>query len=380
VTRASAGYAHDLLPDGPGHQTRVSMLFAELADRIAGWYARLGRQTGGSGALLGTFDGLQAGVQLWPKLRVNGFFGFPVDSTRAAPDRERKFVGLSADVGTLADAWDLSFYAVNQRYQGMTDRQAVGSEVRYFKPGVSVIGLVDYDIHYRVLNSAMLLGTFTLPARWTLNFNVDQRKSPSLTTRNAMTGQPVRRFDELFGLYTPAQIEQLALDRTADAQTYSVGLSRAISERWQWSLDAATMRFGATPASGGVAATATPGNDTAISTQLLGYGLFRRGDVTSLGLQYQTGDTQRMYSLGLGAQLPIGERWRLGPRLRIDRRELDTDSSTSTTYAPALRAELRGKHLTLEAEGGAEFGSRDAGTATQDSSRHYFSVGYRYDF
>jgi hypothetical protein len=380
LTRASAGYVHDLLPDGPGHQTRVSLLFAELADRIAGWYARLGRQSGGSGALLGTFDGAQAGVQLWPKLRVNGFFGFPVDSTRAAPDRERKFVGLSADVGTLADAWDLSFYAVDQTYQGLTDRQAVGSEVRYFKPGISVIGLADYDVHYRELNSVMLLGTFALPARWTLNFNVDRRRSPGLATRNAMVGQPVRRFDELFGFYTPAEIERLALDRTAESQTYSIGLSRAINERWQWSLDAGTMRIGATPASGGVAATEASGNDTAVSTQLLAYGLFRRGDVTSVGLQYQTGETQRAYSLGFGTQLPFGERWRVGPRLRIDRRELVSEGSTSTTYAPALRAELRGRHLTFEAEGGAEFGSRDSGTATQDSTRHYISVGYRYDF
>lgn len=380
VTRASAGYAYDMLPDGPGSQSRVTTLFAELADRVLGWYARLGRQTGGSGALVGTFDGLQAGYQLWPKVRVNGFFGFPVDSTRAGPDTDREFVGVSADVGTLGNAWDLSVYAVTQQYHGMTDRQAVGSEVRYFKPGVSLIGLLDYDVHYNVLNSAMVIGTFALPARWTLNFNVDQRKSPGLSTRNAMIGQPVRRFDELFGLYTPAEIEQLALDRTADSSTYSVGVSHPLGQRWQWSLDASRMSFGATPASGGVAATIEPGADTAVSTQLLGYGLLGRGDVTSLGFQYQTGEEQRMLSLGLGAQLPLGARWRLGPRLRVDRRELESDASTTLTWAPAMRAELRGRRTTVEIEGGAELGSRDFGAATEDSTRYYFSLGYRYDF
>jgi len=380
VTRASAGYAHDLLPDGPGNQTRVTTLFAELVDRIGGWYGRLGRQTGGSAALLGTFDGVQAGYQLWPRLRVNGFFGFPVDSTRAGPDSDRRFFGLSADVGTLASAWDLSFYALTQQYHGVTDRQAVGSEVRYFKPGVSLVGLVDYDVHYHALNSAMLLGTFALPARWTLNINLDRRRSPGLSTRNAMIGQPVTQFDELFGLYTPAQVEQLALDRTAEASAWSIGVSRPIGERWQWSLDAASLTFGATPASGGVPATIEPGTDTAVSTQLLGYGLFGRGDVTSLGFQYQTGDTQQMQSLGLGLQLPLGERWRLGPRLRVDQRKLEADASTSTTYTPALRAEMRGQHLTIEVEGGAELGSRDLGQQTEDSSRYYFSLGYRYDF
>ena len=85
TTRASAGYGYDMLADGPGSQSRVSLFFAELTDRVAGWYARLGRQAGGSGGLMGTFDGMQAGYQLWPELRVNGFFGLPggLDTRRA---------------------------------------------------------------------------------------------------------------------------------------------------------------------------------------------------------------------------------------------------------------------------------------------------------
>ena len=380
TTRASAGYSYDMLGDGPGSQSRVTLLFAEVADRIAGWYARLGRQAGGTAGLMGTFDGMQAGYQLWPRLRVNGFFGFPVDSTREGPDSSRKFVGVSADVGTLANAWDLSFYAVDQQYSGVTDRQAVGGEVRYFRPGITLVGLADFDIHYSTLNTALLLGTFTLPARWTLNFNVDHRKSPGLATRNAMIGQPVRRFDELFGMYTPQEIQQLALDRTSESQTYSVGVSRPFGERWQWSLDASSMTLGSTRASGGVAATPSSGTDTAVSTQALGYGLFGRGDVTSLGLQYQTGDSAQMLSLGVGTQLPIGQRWRVGPRLRLDQRKLESDRSTSFVYSPALRAEMRGKHLTFEVEGGAEIGSRDVGTSSENASRYFFSLGYRYDF
>ena len=380
ITRASAGYSHDMLPDGPGNQSRVSLMFAEFVDRMAGWYARLGRQAGGSGGLMGTFDGAQAGYQLWPRLRVNGFFGYPVDSTSSGPDQERQFVGLSVDVGTLANAWDFSFYAVDQQYLGTTDRQAVGTEVRYFRQGISVIGLADYDVHYNALNNAQLLGTFALPGRWTANVNIDRRKSPGLSTRNAMIGQPVTRFSELFGLYSQDQVEQLALDRTAESTTYSAGISRPFGERWQWSLDAARMKFGSTPASGGVPATVEPGADTAVSTQLLGYGLFGHGDVTSLGLQYQTGASQQMLSLGLSAQVPIAEVWRIGPRLRIDQRKLTSDGSRSTTYAPSLRAELRAKRLTLELEGGTELGSRDLGTSTVDSSRYYFSMGYRYDF
>ena len=130
----------------------------------------------------------------------------------------------------------------------------------------------------------------------------------------ALIGQPVRRFDELFGLYSPQQIEQLALDRTSESQMYSAGVSRPFGERWQWSLDASTMTLGSTRESGGVPATPSSGTDTAVSTQVLGYGLFGRGDVTSLGLQYQTGENAQMLSLGVGTRsswgrCPIRSTW-----------------------------------------------------------------------
>jgi hypothetical protein len=55
-------------------------------------------------------------------------------------------------------------------------------------------------------------------------------------------------------------------------------------------------------------------------------------------------------------------------------------SATQTTYVPTLRTEWRVGHFTMEAEGGAEFGSRDFGQTTEDTTRYYFSLGYRYDF
>jgi len=379
-TRAAAGYTLDMLRDGPGDQSRITTLFAELSDRDLDWTARIGRQAGNAGGIFGTFDGLYAGYQVRPRFRLNASFGYPVESTSDGPQTDRRFYGLSADFGTFAEAWDLSVYAIGQEFFGATDRQAIGTEVRYFRPGVTFVGLVDYDVHYQDLNNAMLLGTFALPARWTVNFNLDHRRSPSLTTRNAMIGQPVTSFDQLFDLFTADQIEQLARDRTAQSDTITLSASRPLGERWQWSIDAATMNLGGTPASGGVAATPDSGTDVAVSTQLLGFGLFGRGDVETLGLQYQTSDTIQTMSLGLSSQFPVGERWRLLPRLRVDHRSFDVDGSTQTTYVPTLRTELRVRRFTMEFEGGAEIGTRDFGQSTEDTTRYYFSLGYRYDF
>ncbi len=380
ASRVSGGYGFDLLNDGPGDQARVSLMFAELHDRNLDWTLRGGRQSGSAGGLLGTFDGLYAGYQWRPRLRLNTFFGYPVDSTRDGPATDRQFYALSADFGTFANAWDVSVYAVTQDYFGMTDRQAIGSELRYFRPGRTFVGLVDYDIHYQDLNNLMLLGTIALPARWTMSINLDHRKSPSLAARNAMIGQPVSSFDQLFGLFTRDEIEQLAEDRTAESDVYTLSLSRPFGERWQWTMDVSSMSLSATPASGGVIETPDSGTDLIFATQALGYGLFGRGDVTSLGMLYQVGDTTDTMALGLNAQFPVGQAWRIGPRLRIDQRDFHTDGSQQLLYAGGLRTEVRWQHLSVEFEGGAEFGQRTLGEASEDTTRYFFSLGYRYDF
>jgi hypothetical protein len=379
-SRASAGFGLDLLDDGPGNQSRVTLLFAEIHDHEFDWTVRGGRQSGGLGGLLGTFDGLYAGYQLRPTLKLNAHVGYPVESTRSGTETDRRFYALSADFGTFANAWDMSVYAISQEYYGLTDRQAIGTELRYFRPGLTFVGLLDYDLHYQDLNDVLLLGTFALPARWTMSVNLDHRRSPSISSRNALIGQPVTRFDQLFGLFSPDEIEQLARDRTAQSDVYTLSLSRPLGDRWQWMVDVTDMTLGGTPESGGVAATPGSGNDLFVSTQVLGYGLVRDGDVSSLGLQFQHGDAMSAMSLGLNTQFPLGNAWRVGPRLRVDQREFHVDGSQQWLYAPSLRTELRGKRVSLEFEGGAEFGKRSLDDASEDTTRYYLSLGYRYDF
>ena len=367
------------MQNGPGSQATVSLLFGEVHDRVLDWTIRGGRQSGTLGGLIGTFDGLFGGYQVLPKVRVNALLGYPVDSTRSSPSNDRKFYALSADFGTFAEAWDVSLYAISQDYYGFTDRQAVGTELRYFRPGLTFVGLLDYDIHFGDLNDVLLLATAALPARWTVSANLDHRKSPGLSLQNALIGQPVRTFDQLFGLYSSAQVEQLALDRSAESDTYTLSLSRPFGERWQWSMDLSGISISATPASGGVEATLASGTDTIVSTQALAYGLFDRGDVSSLGLQYQTGNASDMISIGLYTQQPIGQAWRISPRLRFDQRKFHADGSKQMLYAPGIRTEMHWQRLWLELEGGAEIGTRTIGDSSADATRYYFSLGYRYD-
>jgi hypothetical protein len=379
-SRLSAGFIKDLLPDGPGDQTHLSTAFVEFGDRQIDWAARLGRQTRNTGGLFGTFDGLAVGYQILPSMRLNAVVGYPVDSTRDGLETSREFYALAADLGTFADVWDFSLYTVSQQLEGATDRQAVGTEIRYFKPGRTLIALADYDLHYQELNNSLLVATLELPARWTLSANLDRRKSPGLSLRNALIGQPVSTIEELLALFPLSEVEQIALDRTTDSQLYSVSVSRPFGERWQWILDASRFDIGGTPASAGVDEVTDLGPEDAISLQGIASSLFGGSDLSSILLRYQTSDTTTVKTVGINTRFAIGGDWRLGPRIRVDQRRFLIEGSEQMLYTPTLRLELLKKYVLFECEAGAEIGRRDLITSEENTQRLYFSLGYRMNF
>ncbi len=380
IARVSAGYAKDLLQNGPGDQVRVSSAFVEVNDRSRGIAGRLGRQSRNSGGLLGTFDGLYTSWQVRPRISISSALGVPVESTRDSPNTDRRFLGLAANFGPFSEKYDVGVFAVEQQYSGVTDRRAIGVEARYFVAGRTLLGMVDYDLFYKALNSVVVMGSVQLPARWTASFNVDHRKAPVLTTRNALIGQPAQTLDELQNLFSPAEIQRLAEDRTPLSDIFTLSLSRPIGERLQMSIDAYATRIAATPESGGVAATPETSLEKTIQLQLMASSLLRANDLVSVSGRYQDGTLQKIASLGFATRMPIGGAWRIGPRLRIDRREATLDAATETLYVPALRIDYQRGGSWVELEGGAELGKRVIPEESEKSQRYYFSLGYRFTF
>jgi hypothetical protein len=311
---------------------------------------------------------------------VDAAYGYPVDTSRQGFDTLRRFTGLSVDFGTFKNAWDVALYGVSQRIDGKSDREAVGTEARYFRPGRTVVALADYDTHFQELNNALLLATFALPDRWTVTANVDRRKSPSLSLRNALIGQTVTSFDELLRLLPLSDIEQLAADRTADSNLYSLSVARPFGERWQWTLDYSHFDTAGTPASGGVDEVPDIGADKAITLQGIAAGLFGGNDFSALVLRHQTGASVDIDSVGVSTRFPLWGSWRLGPRLRVDQRTIHDDGSRQMLYAPTLRLDLQQPRTLFECELGAEIGHRTLGTSKEDMTRYYFSLGYRVNF
>jgi len=378
--RFTGGSEHDFLDNGPGDEARVAFMYADAANRDRSAAMRLGRQSRSTGGVLGRFDGVHAAYQASERARLNLVAGYPVDSSSDSPQTERVFYGASVDLGTYSKVWDFVLFFIDQRIGDLTDRRAVGGEVRYFAPGRSLLGLADYDIGYDALNTFLLIGNWTLADRTTLNLVVDYRRSPLLTTRNALQGQLATTIEELQQSFTEDEIRQLAEDRSAESRTVTIGASRPLSEKLQISADLTVTSLGGTPASGGVPAIPGTGNDYFLNVQLLGSNLIKSGDIAILGLRYADTSTAQTTSLSLNTRYPVTAAWRLNPRIRLDHRD-NRDGSTQWTVAPSLRTEYRWKrHVRLELEAGAEWTLLDADTGTDDSAAYFLVLGYRTDF
>jgi hypothetical protein len=389
--RVAAGYAYDTLdrPRASGNQSRVSYAYLDVADRKYDIEARVGRQSLNTGGVLGRFDGLHLGYEIKSGTVLNFTTGYPVDSSREGTATDRSFYGIGVEWLGLKDAWDLgAFYNAGQ-IAGIKDRESVGGEIRYIDQSRSLIGMVDYDISYNALNSALVLGSWRFESLLSLNVLFDIRQSPILTTRNALIGQRVVSMDELLLVFNEDEIRQLAEDRTSQTETMSLGLSRPLFDRFQINTDVTMTRTDATIQSGSVQAVPDSGSQLYFSTSLIGSSLLMSGDINIIGLRYSSTRSSDTTMLTLDARYPLRQGLRLNPRLRLSVRDNKLGGSEEWIAAPSLRMILRWRRrYRLELEMGGQWSNRKfdlvvnplVENTTEETQGYFLNLGYRADF
>ena len=381
--RLTAGYRSNLMEEtrpSSGNDLRLSYAYADLADARTGLRGRVGRQTRNTGGVLGRFDGVNLTYALNDRLRFEAVSGRPVYSTARDPDDDRMFQGISTTFAPFDNNLDFGLFYLEQEIDGLTDRQAIGAEVRYFGDNQSLWSIVDYDTGFEELGSVFIQGSWRLPANFTITGVLDRRRSPFLSLGNALVGQQLESFEELRVFFTEEEIRQFALDRSAATTTYTFGLSRPFSPKLSMNLNASISSINATPESGGVAA--TPDSEYSYySADIVASSLFTEGDVGIVGLRYAVSETTDVYSTTFDTRFPIGRGWRISPRLRVDYREIRTDQSTQWIYTPGLRVQDRmGRRVRFELQTGKQFSTREMATSDQDRESWFVNAGYQLFF
>ncbi len=379
--RFTGGHKQNFL-EGEQDDYSISALSFDIKDKGQGLYAKVGRHSLTSGGVLGRFDGVHVSSQLNKIIKLNGVFGFPVDSVRQTDvHADKKFYGMSIDWGTFAERWNFNTFIINQTNNGLTDRSAVGAEARYFDPKKAFFALLDYDIFFQAINIFMFNGHWTLPSKTTLNLILDYRKSPLLMTNNAIQGQGVEEITDLFSRFSDDDLKQLAMDRSANSKSITIGFTQDINQDLQWNTDFSVSAIEGTVSSGGVEGSEEVRPDYTCSTQLVASNVFKPDNIVISGLTYTNTVTSDTYSVSLDDRYPLTQKIRLGPRIRFDYRETKGSNDARTTIRPTLRIDYDITRWTrFEFEGGFEWASDRASGVVLKSTEFFIALGYRIIF
>lgn len=362
---------------GQTSKNRLNSAYFEVKNRLSDYTARIGRQSSSGAGVMGRFDGASAGFGVSPSLRVNAVAGQLSDFTLGF---KPVFYGASIDMGPL------TFYAINQTVEGVLDRRAIGTEIRYFEPTKTAFALLDYDTSYSTLNTAMVQGTLSTSPERTYTVLLDHRRAPYMNTRNALNGATTTSVEELLQAMTESDLRALASARTGASNLAQLGITQQMSQKWQLGGDVRVSNYEGLPASGTTALTgqlpATPGtgNEWAITPQLIGSNLFSSRDVTVFSLSYLSSPLYKGQSFYVYSRAMLTDKWSLDAALQYYRQNYES-GMTMNRMMPMLRTAYQFKQtLSFDLEAGIEKSHSEIANQTSDVQRQFYSLGLRWDF
>jgi hypothetical protein len=376
-SQMSAGYAYQF--DDSDSETRVSSLFLEAERPEQGLTGSIGRRSRSTGGVLGRYDGVQLSWRFAEPWMITAIGGRPVDSpTGGFSDLDRWMGGLSLDVDILDDILDAELFAVGQANASWVDRIALGTEIHYFDSGRSAVAYVDFDVYYQSLNTAQLVGSWQITPASSLHALADYRNVPTLTTTNALIGQPAEDLASLGDLFSRREIEALAEDRTARSTSFFLGGSHLLSPRFQVALDLGASDLSGTGDSGGVEAFDGTGWDLSYAGRFIASDITTTGDVGVLGFRYFDGSNLDIASLMLTARYPATVNLRLTPRLQTDYRFQQEDVADSVLLRPSFRFDYRVWKVVFDAEAGLDW-RLPVDSGLDEEVDYFLTFGVRYD-
>jgi len=413
VVRGTQTYDLLATSDARRNISRLRALYAEHANQDS-YFVRVGRQPGNTGGVLDyRFDGAWVRYTAVPQfLNLNLLAGLPRQfslSSNYVPDDPRNFTtdlnryfyGANVDIGPLGQAWSGNAYFINQMVNGIVDRRAVGTELRYASNGKNAFGLVDYDVSYGVLNIAMLNGTWVTEGT-TFTLLADHRRTPYLQTTNALFGTPGASLS-MINKTNEALLRAQAESVTATSDLFLVGVLHAVSKDWQLGGDVRLNRIAGTSASNCLVI--VPGTSTLFlnpnavtdalcSLQALpGTGNIWTYTAQAIGANFPFENTTFVANASYissqayrGESLTLNFLGRLGPKWQLDNFVIlyhQKDSSGVELYraTPTIRMDYRFlDSWSFEASGGYEQTFSDSPTQKDTTSRQFFYLGLRWDF
>ena len=377
-----ASQNHDYVSD-TGKALTLQTAYSQFKNSRWGFTGRIGRQSSSGGGVLGKFDGLRGSYDITNKISVNAVMGYPVNySDKRSIQSEKPFFGIGAELDGEGKDVDILPYYIRQEVDGIVDREAIGSEFRYFHPLGNFYALLDYDIAYDDLNMYLFRGQYNWRKNTIFNLNFDVRNSPLLYTTNALIGRTdASTIEELLDLKSEDRIYELAENRVGISKTLSLGVSHTFNSQYQLNGDLTIARQEY------VIDDVTPGFLTSeseeqiyLSGQLIANKWINERDISVLGVRLSQTGSYKELSLTGSNRLPLRSKWKFDTRMRVDLRQNDSGEDL-TRFRPSVRWNFhQNQTMYYEAELGVEWWRYGGDSNNPDFQRIFANLGYRWNF
>jgi hypothetical protein len=385
--------------DNETEGVETSSAYTRIKNRRAGFYATLGRQRSSVAGTLGRFDGVYLGYDIKPKIRLNGVWGYPVDTfNKRTIQTHKPMMGAGADFLDIVKGLDVSPYYIQQQVDGISDRRAVGAEARYFQPKYNMFSRLDYDILFSDVSLFFLQGQYIVSKPTSFTFLYDFRKNPFLETSNALInlGAEVSIKDLLEGTqsnrpYSESELQAIAKDRTGSFSILTLQINHAFNTRQQitagisraeQNVKVVNLQVNDPTVDDVLETPATDDKDVQYDTsvQLVSSQILQPKDTVINFLRYTHGETYNETFYRGEYRIPYKLLYTIEPRFIFRYRKNDTDDYWYS-YVPGVRVNYRaGKVLRFYMDLNYEIWDFTGNSAQEDFSSANFYFGYNWLF
>jgi hypothetical protein len=230
---------------------RISDLYVDWDEIQLGLSGVFGRQRARSSGVYDRYDGLDLAYRIVDGLTPHVLVGQTVSYYDV--DYDKQFGAIRTELGKRKAKLTGNAFVVSQNVENDTDRQAIGGDFRYNAKLHSFSGGVDYDAYFNNVNLLNLRWGWQLNAKSRLNFSYDFRKLVMLTnslfslqlTRGILdvNGDVISTisrpptYDELTQILSEDRRKELALNRSSESTSITVGNTYQVSKNKQLNTD-----------------------------------------------------------------------------------------------------------------------------------------------
>jgi hypothetical protein len=320
-------------------------------------------------------------AELGTHYQISALAGLPVKRTYdSSVDTHTIVAGTALDwKGLWLPGLQGQFFLIGRHAYGMTDRAAIGGEIRYAGTKTYSFAYFDYDFLYQSLNTVVASSTIHVTPDTDLRALAERRNSPVLTLSTALLGQPVDNLDDLKKIYSDSEIRDLAKDRTASVWSGTVGATQRFGPRLQFNLDFNVSRISGTNTSGGVEGTDAVGPNYGGTVQMLVNDWLMQGGVGSVSIAYYESDFSHTFNASAYARFRLPYDLRVRPLVQWTYRD-SQQLGEQSRLRPAVEIDWRRGPFLMDLETGIEWTEPISNSDFDRQESYFVEAGIRWEF